>query len=269
MPRRRMMDMRNPYGSEGGYVTSGRRSRRGRRDRGMMDYAYDRRGSRGGDYEYGSRRGDMAYSEQDYARGGRDYEPNRQSGMGSGDYRGDMRDMHYGEREGNFRPVEAMGYFTGYYGGGSQDFGRGGRGRDYGDYNYDMRGGRDYGYDYADYGDYGDYGESLTREELEHWKKKLMKEVDEKDKNFFEPQNIEQKAKQIGAEMQDYKPEELAVATAMAYTDYCKTLKKYIGNNMEVYVELGKDWLEDKDSAVKGSEKLAIYHDEIIMADQD
>ena len=264
----RMRDMRNPYGSEGGYVSS-RRSRRGRRrDRAMMrdrgmDYAYDRRDYRGGDYEYDSRRGDRMYSEQDYERGRRDYESMGQSGMGSGDYR-DMRDMHYGEREGNFRPVEAMGYFTGYYGGG-QDYARG-RGRDYGDYNYDMRGrgGRDYGY-----GDYGDYGESLTREELEEWKKKLMKEVDEKDKAFFETQNIEQKARQVGAEMKDYKPEELAVATAMAYTDYCKTLKRYIGNTMDVYVELGKDWLEDKDSAVKGSEKLALYHDEIIMADED
>ena len=264
MMDRRMMDMRNPYGSEGGYVTSGRRGRRGgRRDRGM-DYAYDRRDYRGSDMEYDSRRGDRAYSEQDMARGRRDYESMGQSDMARRDY-GDMRDMHYGERQGNFRPVEAMGYFTGYYGGG-EDMARGGR-RDYADYNYDMRydmrGGRDYGYDYGyDYA--GDYGETLSEDELEHWKKKLMQEVEDKDRQFFTKEHIGQKAKQMGVQMKDYTEEELVVATAMVYTDYCKTAKKYIGNNMDFFIELARDWLEDKDSAVKGGEKLAIYFDCII-----
>ena len=260
----RMMDGRNPYGASGGYVISGRRSRRGRRDRGMrydrgMDYAYDRRDYRGGDYEYDSARNDRAYSGQDYENNRRDYESMGQSDMARGDYRG-MRDMHYGERQGNFRPVEAMGYFTGYYGGGEQDYGRYGRGRDYGDYNYDMRG--------RDYGDYGeDYGEKLSREELEHWKKKLMQEVEDKDKQFFTKENISQKARQIGAEMKDYNEEELVVATAMVYTDYCKTIRKFVGSNMDIFVELAKDWLEDKDSELKGGEKLAVYHDCIIMGD--
>lgn len=258
MPRR-MRDGRNPYGSRGGYVVS---SRRGRRDRGM-DYGYGR-DYRGGDMEYSSRQGDRAYSQQDYERGRRDYEQSGQPDMARRDY-ADMRDMHHMGRNEMYRPVEAMGYFTGYYGGG-QDMARGGRGRDYGDYNYDMRG-RDYGYDYGY--DYGDYGENLSQEELEHWKKKLMKEVEDKDKQFFETSNIEQRARQIGAEMKDYTPEELALTTAMAYTDYCKTIKKYVGNNMEVYVELAKDWLEDKDSAVKGGEKLAIYHDCIIEGEDD
>jgi hypothetical protein len=247
MPRR-MRDMRNPYGSRGGYV-----DRMNRRDRRM---GYDRRDYRGGDYEYDSRRGDRAYSEQGMSRDGRDYEYDRQSDMDRGDYR-DMRDMY--QRGGSYRPVEAMGYFKGYYGSG-EDY------RDYGEYN-DMRGrGRDYGdYNY----DYGDYGESLTHEELENWKKKLMKEVDDKDRQFFETSTIEQKARQMGVEMKNYKPEELALVTVMMYTDYCKTIKKYIGSNMDIYVELAKDWLEDKDSGVKGSERLAIYYDEIVMGEDD
>jgi hypothetical protein len=88
MLRNRMMDMRNPYGAEGGYVTSSRRGRRGRRDRAMgrgMDYAYDRRDYRGGDYEHGAMYGDRAYSEQDMARGRRDYESMGQSDMGYDD----------------------------------------------------------------------------------------------------------------------------------------------------------------------------------------
>lgn len=243
MPRHMMRDGRNPYGSRGGYVVSSRRSRR--RDRGM-DYGYGR-DYRGSDMEYDPRQSDMAYPEQDYARNRRDYESSRQSNMARSDY-GDMRDMHYGERQGNFRPVEAMGYFTGYYGG-EQDYARGGR-RDYG---------YDYNYDYA-----GDYGERLSKEELEHWKKKLMQEIDEKDKQFFTKEQISQKARQMGVEMKDYNEEELVVATAMVYTDYCKTAKKYIGNNMDFFVELARDWLEDKDTEVKGGEKLAVYYDCIV-----
>lgn len=276
MPRNRRLrdylmrrDGRNPYGSRGGYVVS---SRRGRRDRAMdrgMDYEYDRRDYRGGDYEYDARRGDRAYSEQDYAENRRDYERGGQYDM-AGDYAGDMRDMHYGRGQGNFKPVEAMGYFTGYYGG--EDMARGGRGRDMGydynyymDYDYARRGGRrdygDYRYDYA-----GDYGENLTKEELEHWKKKLMQEVDEKDKQYFSKEMISQKAKQMGMSFDKFSEEELELTTLMMYTDYCKTLGT---SNMDLYVRLAKDWLEDKDVAVKGGEKLAVYHDCIVEGEDD
>lgn len=246
MPRRRMMDynmmdMRNPYGSRGGYVTS-RRMRR-MRDR-RMDYGHY--GIRGG--EHHPMESDYTHSQYYDERNRRDYESGRQSDMGRMDY-GDMRDMHYGERQGNFRPVEAMGYFTGYYGGG-QDYARGGR--------------YDYGYDYGE-----DYGQNLTKEELEHWKKKLMKEVDEQDKHFFESSTIGQKAKQMGAEMKHYNEDELALVTLMVYTDYCKTIKRYVGGNMDIYIELAKDWLEDKDSALKGSERLAVYYDCIIEGEDD
>ena len=249
----RISDGRNPYGSEGGYVGSRRRSRRGRRDRGM-DYAYDRRDYRGGNYEYNSRRGDRMYSEQDYARNGRDYESGRQSDMARGNY-GDMRDMHYSEREGNFRPVEAMGYFTGYYGGG--DYGR----RDYGDYNYDMRydmrgrGGRDYGYDYA-----GDYGENLSNEELEHWCKKMMSKLDEREKQMFSKETILQRAKNLGIQFDKFSEMEFYVNTVKNYTDH----KKSIGENPEMAVKLARDDFNDEDGQFKGSEWLAVYFDTFV-----
>lgn len=252
--RRMSRDSRNPYGSEGGYITSRdpRRSRRARRmkDRGM-DYGYDGRGYRGGDMEYDSMRGDREYSQSQNQRSRRDYESMGQYDMGYDDI--DMRsrrrnakgqymaDGHYGAEGKTYYPIEAMGRFNGYWGMPEQDYG-----------NYPIY-------------DYGDYGASLTKEELEHWKKKLMKEVDEKDKHFFEPQNIEQKARQMGAEMKGFNAEELALVTLMVYTDYCKTIKKYIGSNMDIYIELAKDWLTDPDSELKGSERLAVYHDEIIM----
>lgn len=263
MDMRMMADGRNPYGSRGGYVSSRRMRRMARRDRAMgEDYAYNR-DYRGNDYaEYGSMRSDRAYSQQDNARGRRDYESNGQSDMARMDY-GSMRDMHYGERQGNFKPVEAMGYFTGYYGGG--DYGRGGR-RDYGDYNYDMRGRRDYGYDMGyDYRgrDYGyDYGsEMLDDKELEHWAKKLEKEVEEPHRHLFSKDNIKMKAEQMGIKFDKFSLEEYMVAVLMMYTDYCKTLGT---SNMDVYFKLAKDWLCDEDVAVQYGEKLASYYDNIV-----
>lgn len=245
-------DGRNPYGSRGGYVVSsrgrGRRSRRGRRgDRGMQDYGYDMR----------------SY---------------------------DMRmDGHHPQEHGStYYPIQAMGTFEGYYGMPEQDYARGGNRQDYGyDMNYDMRGrdmrgqdmrgsmrgGRDYGYpmhymhdmrggrDYGyDYGYYGDYGETLTDKELEEWKHKLMSKLDEREKQMFSKEMISQKAKQMGLQMKDFGEKELEVATLMCYTDY----KKSIGQNPDLAVKLAYDWLCDDDVAVKGAEKLAVYHDEIV-----
>ena len=248
MPRRRMIDMRNPYGSRGGYVVSSRR----RRDRGM-DYGYDGRDYRGGDYEYNSMRDDRAYQKQDMERGRRYYEYGGQSDMARRDY-GDIRDMHYGERQGNFRPVEAMGYFSGYYGGG-EDMARGGR-RDYGyDMNYDMRGRYDYGYDYA-----GDYGENLTNEELEHWCKKMMSELDEREKQMFSKEAILQRAKNMGIQFDKFSEMEFYVNVVKNYTDH----KKSIGENPDMAIKLAKDDFFDEDGQYKGSEWLAVYYDTFV-----
>lgn len=229
LDRRDMRRNRNPYGSRGGYV----------RDRANMDYADmrgDRTDMRRGDRgdmrrnDYGDMRSDydMRQAGMDYGRTTYD-DPNRQYDSRR-DY--DMRDRHY-------EPVEAMGYFKGYYGGGE-------------DYN-SVRNDRDYA---------GDYGESLSKEELEKWQKKLEKEVDDDQaKHFFKKENVEQKAKQMAIEMRNFKPEELAVASLLMYTDYCKDLKPYVGNNMEIYIKLGKSFLMDNDSEVKGGEKLALYQD--------
>lgn len=288
MPRRMMdygmmMDGRNPYGSRGGYVSSRRMRRMGRRDRAMgedyADYNMDMARGRGRD-RAGSDYGDMARGDRagrdygdyagDMARGGR----GRDSASDYGDYAdyesGDMarggRDGHHrmmGGQGSTYYPIEAMGYFSGYYGGGEEDFARGGRGRgrdramsDYGmDYEYDMaRGGRrDYGYDYG--------GDMLEEKELQHWTKKLEKEVEEKDKQFFSKENIKKRAEEMGIKFDKFSMEEFMVAMLMVYTDYCKTLGTA---NMDIYFKLAKDWLCDEDAAVKYGEKLAVYYDNIV-----
>lgn len=254
MPRYRMMDRR---------MSRDGRGMRRMHDRGM-NYAYDRGDYRGGDYEYDSRRGDRAYSEQDMARGRRDYESMGQHDMGyddidmrrrrnaKGQYMSDRAYEDYGSfhEERGFRPVEAMGYFTGYYGGG-QDMARGSR-RDYG---YDMRGHYDYGYDYA-----GDYGENLTEEELKRWCQKMMSELDEREKQMFSKESILQRAKNMGIQFDKFSEMEFYVNVVKNYTDH----KKSIGENPDMAIKLARDDFNDEDGEYKGSEWLAVYYDTFV-----
>lgn len=238
-----------PRNSRGEFTRRGGRGR-SRRDRGM-------------DYGYGDMRGRGDYAGQDMARGGRSRGRNDY-----GDY--EMDGHHYPQGQGStYYPIEAMGRFNGYWGVHEQDYARGDRGdmgyrnydmrgRDYGYPMYDMRGGRDYGYD-----DYGDYGETLSEKELEHWCEKLKKQLDDQEKQMFHKDMISQKAKSMGMQMKDFGEKELEVATLMVYTDY----KRTIGKNPDMAIRLAYDWLTDDDVAVKGAEKLAVYYDCIVEGD--
>lgn len=225
---RRMRDGRNPYGSEGGYVVS----RRARGDRRMgRDYAYD----------YPNRYGDSenqrlnSQREEDYTRG-RGY-------------------------DGHYEPIEIMGRFNGYYGG-AEDYARGMREQDY---NY----GRDYGYmpyppymmDYGYGRDYAQGGEYLSDKELKMWADKLMRDVEEKDKQFLSRENIRKRADEMGIKFDKYSFEEFYVVVLMKYTDHCKTLGTA---NMDIYLKLAKDFFEDPDTALRYGEKLATYYYDIV-----
>jgi hypothetical protein len=189
--------------------------------------------------------GDMNY---DMARGdmrSMDYRGNDYRGGQMSDYR-DYGDMHHGGMgRGGYEPVEFMGYCQGYYGTPQGDYGYG-----------DMRGRRDYGYDYG----YGDYGQNLTDEELKEWEHKLMSQLDDREKQMFHKDIIMQKAKAMGKPMEGFGEKELYVATLMVYTDY----KQTIGQNVDLSVKIAYDWLADKDVAIRGAEKLAVYYDCIV-----
>jgi hypothetical protein len=190
-----------------------------------------------------------------------------------GDYRGyDMGDMarrndygydgHYPQGQGStYYPIEAMGVFNGYYGMPEQDYARGGR-RDYG---YDMRYGRDYGYDdYGDYG-YGDYGETLSDEELKEWEHKLLSQLSDQEKQMLSKEAVMQRAKALNRPMEGFGEKELYTATLMWYTDN----KEFFGQNVDFAVKGGYAFLADKDVKVKGAKKLAVYYDEIVMGGED
>ena len=269
MPRRRMIDMRNPYGSRGGYVSS-RRSRRDRameedmrrgRDRLMMDdmRAYNRGESdyeladltrqnqeiihdpyMPRDYETGEVYAGLNdfYGEEDMARNRREYPMPRMN----------YNDGHYPMVQG-YIPVEAMGRFTGYYGMGEDNARYGRRVRDYARY-----GRKTYDYDSG----------MLGQEEIMEWSEKLKKELEDKDKQYFSKENIKKKAEEMGIKFDKFSLDEFYLTVLMVYTDYCKTLGTA---NMDIYLRLAKDWLEDDDVKVKGGEKLATYHDYIVEGD--
>lgn len=191
-------------------------------------------GSRGGYVtSRDPRRRDRMGRMEDYARG-RDYEyegpeyPNRDMAM--------RRDGHYYP----FEITGKMGYeeemFDPYYH----------------EMMYDYRGrGRDYA-----------GAEMLSNRELMDWSQKLMKDVEEKDKAFFKYENIEKKAKDMGIQFDKFSFDEFYLVCLMMYTDYCKTLGTA---NMDIYLKLSKDWLQDQDSELKNSEKLYAYYYYVVM----
>lgn len=277
-------DGRNPYGSRGGYVTSGRRGRRDRameedmargmdrergrgRDRGSNDYgSYDSEYDSRYDNDYGTgeyNTRDSVYGRELYGYyGDTPFEIRRGYSMQD-------REMDYARGRGRDREMdydEDMDYARGGRGGGrgrgrdramdyAGDYARGGRGRDRGmDYGYDYRG--DYGMDYGE----GDY--KLEKQDIEEWTKKLMKGIDDKEKEMFQKEKVLNKAKEMGVKFEDFTPEEFYVTVLMVYTDYCKTLGSA---NIDLYLRLAKDWLMDDDVEMKYSEKLASYYDNVVM----
>lgn len=178
--------------------------------------------------------------------------------------RGRMYDRYERDRTGDYRDYESD------YPTDRRDY----RGRDghYDDYEYDMRGGRDYD-DYRDYGyDYGeyrrDYGEdayTISKKDMNDWKRDLINSDGSRGEHFTE-EKIVMAAKQMGVRFDDYSEKEFAMTANMLYSDYGKTLKAVIPPDREshIYAALAKDFLEDEDSALEGSEKLAVYYNCVV-----
>jgi hypothetical protein len=81
---------------------------------------------------------------------------------------------------------------------------------------------------------------------------------------MFSKDVIMQKAKQMGKPMEGFGEKELYTATLAMYTDH----KHSIGQNPDLAVKLGYDFLADKDVAVKGAQKLAVYYDCIVEGEE-
>lgn len=184
-------------------------------------------GSRGGysdrDYEMDERRGDRDSARGDRARGDRDRD----------------RDYDYDMRRGDRR---------------DRDYDR--------DYDYDMRRGDSRYFDVR--GSYDGHNKKyLEDRELEKWSKRLMKEVEEKDKQFLKMENIVKRAENMGVKFEEFTPDEFYVTLLMLFTDFSKALGTV---NPDIFIKLAKYWLCDEDSGLQYGEKLAAYYYHIVEA---
>lgn len=124
----------------------------------------------------------------------------------------------------------------------------------YNDYRYSNN---DYRYDSRDYS-HGDY---LDRDEIDTWIEMLQREFDNQSKEMFSKEKIQRRATEIGVRFEDFTQEEFYVTVIMLFSDY----KNVLGSaSIDVYIKLAKAFLEDKDSKLKGAEKLATYFDEFV-----
>lgn len=130
---------------------------------------------------------------------------------------------------------------------------------------------RSYGNDRNDYRSYNDrasYGNDNRRRDygrednLEVWKHRLMKEIDEKGKQMFRMDSFIKRAEDMGIRFDRFSPEELHVTAVMLYSDFAEAL----GNMpVDIYIKMAKAWLCDPDAAVRYGDKLEAYQKHIVQ----
>lgn len=200
---------------------------------------------------YGSRGGYISSRRPMRDRGYDDYRDYRDEDerYNMDDYRmnGEDRDYGYGERGRQYR---------GYYG--NSPFYMEELESPY-DYRRDGRRGERAGRRMYGRRDYG--MPELSRRDVEEWKEKLIHSLEDSEKETFKMDRIIKRASELRVDFEKFSEEEFYVTVLMMYTDYKNTLGK---GNVDIYIRLAKDFLCDDDAAVRYSEKLAKYYDEIV-----
>lgn len=115
----------------------------------------------------------------------------------------------------------------------------------------------EYGYDY----DYA--SEDMEKEWKEHLKK-WCEELKRYDRFNMPKEQVIQNARQMGVEFDKYNEEEFLTTYYMVMSDY-----PTIANEPHTYISLAKDWLEDEDSNLKGSDKLCAYYYEVVKGGEE
>lgn len=203
------------------------------------------------DYEMdGARRTMTSDSASDYARKAMDYA---------------RRAMDYARRESDMRLSDPIGTEpeyphemwdskqgvkgTGPYGIGGRLYSRGMDGNDYGEYDSEMDGAHPSGL------------MKLKKKDFMKWEKNL-ENADGSHGKHFDPNHIKKIAEQMGIKYEGYDEKDLCMAANMLYSDFCEVLKSVLPPEKEViaYTKMAQAWLEDPDSPVEGSEKLALYY---------
>ena len=214
----------------------------------MNRYLQDKAMRRDGRNPYGSRGG---YVSSRRSRGGR----GRDRDMADYNY-GAERDRGYDMRY-DREPMRADGHYP------MERYGEHHRPMQYEMYGVGgMRPMNDYGYDY-NY-DYASYDYAKEDEEYKKDLKKWIEKLKGKDRFGWNKEQVIQKAKEMGVKFEDYTEEEFYATYLMMVSDY-----KNVSNDSHMYLVLAKQFLEDDDIAMKGSEKLCAYLYEIVKGGEE
>ena len=140
----------------------------------------------------------------------------------------------------------------------------------------DRRDSRDYESDYDDGEDYRDYEDwedepsmiRLKKSDMRHWKQK-MENADGTTGEHFDMQQVMHAAEKLGINFKHYDEKEFCLAMNMIYSDYCRSIKKYVSPDKEMIfcAEMARDFLDDPDGP-EPSEKLALYYYCIASCDE-
>ena len=112
--------------------------------------------------------------------------------------------------------------------------------------------------------DMGNKPKYLTKSEMHRWKE-MLKNVDGSRGEHFDMQQCMAVANKLGLSFKEFTEKEFCMAMNMMYSDYCKTVRKYVPEekHMMFYGDLALDWLEDPDGP-EASEKLAKYFRKVV-----
>lgn len=104
----------------------------------------------------------------------------------------------------------------------------------------------------------------LTKSEMHRWKS-MLKNVDGSHGEHFDMSQCMNVANKLGISFKEFTEKEFCMAMNMMYSDYCKTVRKYVPEekHMMFYGDLALDWLEDPDGP-EASEKLAKYFRKVV-----
>lgn len=100
--------------------------------------------------------------------------------------------------------------------------------------------------------------EGLTTLQVRSWMEHLENEDGTQGPHYTMDQ-VEQYRRSLGI---NCPIKELYAATNMMYSDYCRVLRKYGVDRIEVYIDLAQAFLDDKDAGVQ--DKLGAYYEHIV-----
>lgn len=131
--------------------------------------------------------------------------------------------------------------------------------RDYNDYEDNRRDYNDGNQDYRE-NDYRGPKMKLRKSDMKRWKNE-MENSDGSKGEHFDMQQVMHAVDKLGLKFDEYDEKEFCLAVNMMYSDYGRTIKKYVSPEKELMVcaELAKDFFDDPDGP-EPSEKLALYY---------